>query len=116
MAITAEKTYNMISKWNMTATIETLTKTIGTDGSVTEGTTTDTTVYIAPPVVQRKYNGDTLKQDFDCMTVVSSYGLSITFKQGLRLTFDSEEYTINEIGKIYAQGGNVVAYELGLKK
>jgi len=117
MAITALKVYNMIKRKNMTGTIETLaSEYIASDGSLTEGTATNHTVYMSPPVDQSSYEGTSLKKENDTSTFISTYGLTFTITEGLKLTFNSKEWTINEVKEYYADDGVVVVYEVGLKQ
>ncbi len=115
MAITAEKTLKMIKAWNMTGTVETLASEYqAANGSLVEGTATENTVYMSPPVDQSSYTGTSLKEVNDSATFVSTSGLAFTIIKGLKLTFKGETWTINEVKKYLANDGNIVAYELGL--
>ena len=115
MAITAAKALSMIEAWGMTGTIETLaSESMASDGSLTEGTATENTVYMSPPIDQSTYSTSSLKEVNDSATFVSPSGLSFTIVKGLKLTFGSEQWTINEVKQFYANEGNVAVYELGL--
>lgn len=99
-------------------------KTHSADGSVTEGTVTNTNVRMSIPVTHDSYvksgnlrsGGITLKEEFDFMTVISNSGISITPKKGLFFTFRGKTWTINEVGNIYGIAGELIGFELGLIK
>jgi len=115
MAITAAKALAIIERKQMTGTIETLADEYqAADGSLVEGTATENTVYMSPPIDQSSYAGTSLKEANDSATFISPSGLSFIIVKGMKLTFDGVVWTINEVKKYYADGGNVVVYELGL--
>ena len=116
--ITAQEVYDILYDEDLrtAATIETFaSETIGTDGSVTEGTGTDNTVYIAPPMRASAYRGSLVKEN-ELATLASPYRLGFTIQEGQRLTVGTETWTINEVKTYSVADDTVVAYEIGLVK
>lgn len=96
---------------------ETASETYNPDtGDVTEGTETEHTVYISPPMVKERFENGELVKASDLIVYFSSYDLSFTPGTGLECELDGETYFIVELNSYEAGGGDIALYEAGLRK
>lgn len=101
-----------------TATIETFASRTydPTTGIVTETTGTDNTVYIVPPYRVEKYQDGSTVAEGDLVTWFHAYNLGFTPSVGQKLTLDSQVWFISELNSYEGGEGDVVLYEVGLRK
>lgn len=88
------------------------------DASTGSVTTTDSTVTIKgsppSPYEERYIDGD-LIQDGDAEVFIASSGLTFTPENGQVVTFDSERWVVQKVGKVFS-GESIAAYRLQLRK
>lgn len=118
--ISAQEVYNILydAEIRTSAIFKTLASGYydPTTGARTDGTETEVTVYISPPMSKKQYaNGDLVSLG-DQIIYFSPYDLSFTPVLGQRVEINAEDWTIVHYTEIESGGGTIAAYEVGIKK
>jgi len=86
------------------------------DMSVVEGTVTNHTVYISPPIRQSHYANGTVVEENDSVIYFSPSGLTFTPFKDQIVVIDSKDWVITVLNNYEGGEGNISLYEAGIRR